>query len=68
VHANPPTQTRTLRLVAAGLFIVGACVFVAAAVIEFTASWNIGNGLLGVGAVMMAGARLMASKYKLPAP
>jgi hypothetical protein len=48
-------------MLAAGAFIVGVACFFVGIVIEFSSSENIGSTMVGIGALLMVGSRLVAT-------
>ena len=59
---------RAVRLIAAGAFLLGFTAFVGGIVVEVTASWSVGTGLIFVGGLAMTGSRYAARRLRLPAP
>jgi hypothetical protein len=55
-------------LIAAGAFIVGLLCFITGLAVEFSLSESVGGILIGVGALLAGGSRLVARRRRLPAP
>ena len=63
-------STRRVRLIVAGAFLGGFACFVVGLTIEFSGypSEDFARTLIAIGALMMSTTRLLARRYRLPAP
>jgi hypothetical protein len=67
MHTQPVSR-RSLRLAAAGSFVIGFAMFVVGVALALSMSWSVGASVYVPGAALMGVSRFAARTFKLPAP